>query len=96
MTKVSVKVFGPLASLAETSEIEVEFCEGMTVRDLLNKMIEWYGKKFGEVVLGQKTGHLPQYISIFVNQTSINFLGGLRTPLQNGDVVLIFHPVGGG
>lgn len=41
-------------------------------------------------------GHLHRFINIYANDEDVRFLGGLQTPLDDGDTVSILPAVAGG
>jgi sulfur-carrier protein len=41
-------------------------------------------------------GQLHRFINLYVNDEDVRFLGGLETPLEDGDVVSILPAVAGG
>lgn len=65
------------------------------VKELLQKLAEKYGEEFAKRVLDEQGGLKP-FINMYVNGKDIRFLGGLSTPLNEGDEVLILPAISGG
>ena len=41
-------------------------------------------------------GHLHRFLNVYLNDEDVRFLGGLETPVEDGDVVSILPAVAGG
>ncbi|MDX6367070.1 MAG: sulfur-carrier protein, partial [Nocardioidaceae bacterium] len=41
-------------------------------------------------------GDLRRFINVYVNDEDVRFLGGLETPVDDGDVVVVLPAVAGG
>ena len=54
-----------------------------------------YGKDFKEATTSPSTSGIPN-VSILVNGRDMDFLKGLKTELQEGDIVVLIPPVAGG
>lgn len=70
-------------------EVSLEVPEGSTVRDLLEKIAQKYGKKIIESSL--RAGAL-----ILLNGQNIELLGGLDARLSSGDRIAVIPPLDGG
>ena len=70
--------------------------ERATVDVLLKKLSQIYGVQFREYVYNKKTGRPNNFLQFLVNGTSTTILNGLETELEDGDVLAILPPVGGG
>ncbi|HIE15218.1 TPA: MoaD family protein [Candidatus Bathyarchaeota archaeon] len=95
MLKVQVKAFARIKDVLG-SEVELEIHEDMTVGDLLNELIKKYGDAFKRQIFNPETGKLQSYVRILLNGRDIDFLNGLETRLNNGDVLALFPPIAGG
>jgi molybdopterin converting factor small subunit len=81
---VKVEFASHLAKALETRETQVE---AATVRQLLKALSKAYGEPF-DLRIG--------VCKVIVNGTSVAFLKGKGTRLQDGDRVTVLPPVGGG
>jgi len=91
--KVSVRVFGKLVTVIGRKHV-VELGEGATVLSLTNII----AKKAGS----SRQGYLGEFrvgggdLVVLVNGRNVALLDGLRTPLHDGDEVVILPPTAGG
>jgi MoaD family protein len=70
--------------------------ERVTV-DLVLKMLKGkYGDPFTNYVYDDKTGQPKAFLQFLVNGNSTSTMNRLQTELQDGDVLAILPPVGGG
>lgn len=95
---MSVRFFGSLRELVgkKVECIKFEDDEIVTVKKVLKRLSEIYGKDFVEYVFDRRTGEIQSYLLLLVNGRSITVLGGLETRLIDGDVLAMLPPVGGG
>lgn len=84
MANINVRFYTSLRSKAGTDGFS---CEARSVKDVLRSI----SQRFGPNVLGA-----VNTCSIFVNSDNIASKKGGSTRLQEGDVVHIFPPIGGG
>jgi molybdopterin synthase sulfur carrier subunit len=89
-----VRIFATLRSFVGAKEVEVDVEAGDTVRNMLDKLTDEY-PTLRERVLDDE-GNLQSSINVFVNGRNIKFLDGLNSPIQEGDRLALFPPVGGG
>jgi MoaD family protein len=95
---VSVRFFGSLRALIgkKMECVKFEDREEATVKKVLKRLSEIYGKDFVEYAFDRRTGEIQSYLLLLVNGRSITVRGGLETRLMDGDVLAILPPVGGG
>jgi len=93
-----VRFFTSLREIIGKKEENLEFRDGeiLTVDKVLKRLAERYGKDFVEYVYDIKTGEVKGFLQFLVNGRSASTLKGLDTVLENGDVLAIIPPVGGG
>ena len=76
----------------------MKFPEGerVTVDTILKTLAQRYGKCFVEYVYDTNTGEVRSFLQFLVNGKSTSPLNELQTELEDGDVLAILPPVGGG
>ncbi len=96
--KITVRFFTHLREIAGRREetIEVPLTEKADLFTILRILSQKYGKEFDEYVYDQKTGKVRGYLQLLVNGRSISDIGELNAKLEDGDVLAIVPPVGGG
>lgn len=92
--RVRVRYFTTLRELAGSSEEELELENGSTLADLLKKITEKYGKEAKNYLFDK--GEVDPSIYFLINGVSARSLKGLETTLEEGDVIVIIPPIGGG
>ena len=93
--KVEVKFFTSLREITGKKADEIQLQNVITVEELLKLLSDKYGKKFREYIYNKK-GKVQDFLSFLVNGRNINVLQSFDTELQEGDVIAIIPPVGGG
>ncbi|MDQ3028718.1 MAG: MoaD/ThiS family protein [Actinomycetota bacterium] len=68
--------------------------EGSTLAELVNDLD---GRHAGlrDALVGTD-GQLHRFINVYLNDEDVRFLGGIQTPLRDGDTVSILPAVAGG
>ena len=96
--QVSVRFFTSLREIADKKEETLNFPEGekVTLDKVLKTLAQRYGKRFVEYVYDAKTDEVKGFLQFLVNGRSAATLNGLQTELEDGDVLAILPPVGGG
>lgn len=96
--QVSVRFFTSLREITDKKEETLKFPEGekVTVDMVLKTLSQRYGKPFVEYVYDRKTGEVRGFLQFLVNGKSATTMNGLQTELEDGDVLAILPPVGGG
>jgi MoaD family protein len=70
--------------------------ETATVETVLKLLSRKYGAPFTDYVYDPQSGQPRGFLKFLVNGASTQPLLGIKTPLNNGDVLAILPPVGGG
>ncbi|MGE5187705.1 MAG: MoaD/ThiS family protein [Betaproteobacteria bacterium] len=70
--------------------------ETVTIETVLTLLSQKYGTAFTDYVYDPHSGQPRGFLQFLVNGASIQPLIGIRTPLNNRDVLAILPPVGGG
>ena len=91
---VRVRFYGMVYDEVGTREGEMNLDRASTVNDLLSILVERY-PPLSDLVFDNE-GVFREYLEVAVNHTDIIGLNGLETELNEGDVVLIMPPIGGG
>lgn len=94
MVRVTVRTFGPLTSLIDGHQVQVEL-PGATVGDLLMELVARFGDQVRKY-LYPKGNELSDLLFILVNGKNIVHLGGTAAPLDDGDIVSILPITAGG
>lgn len=68
--------------------------QGATLRELVDDL--GAGNPGLRDALVSEDGQLHRFINVYVNDEDVRFLGGLETPLEDGDTVSILPAVAGG
>jgi sulfur-carrier protein len=68
--------------------------EGGTLRELIDDLETRHGGVKGALVNDEGTLH--RFINVYVNDEDVRFLGGIETPLDDGDSVSVLPAVAGG
>jgi MoaD family protein len=66
------------------------------VDTVLKTLTQRYGKRFVEYIYDSKTKEVRGFLQFLVNGKSATTMNGLETELEDGDVLAILPPVGGG
>jgi molybdopterin synthase sulfur carrier subunit len=93
--KVEVKFFTRLREITGKKIEIIQLQKSITINELITLLAEKYGKNFREYIYGKK-GKVQDFLSFIVNGKNINKMQGFDTKLQEGDVIAIVPPVGGG
>jgi len=96
--RVSVRFFTSLREIVDKREETLEFPEGekVTVDTVLKALAQRYGERFVDYVYEGKSGEVRGFLQFLVNGKSATTQNGLQTELEDGDVLAILPPVGGG
>jgi molybdopterin synthase sulfur carrier subunit len=96
--QVSVRFFTSLREVTNKKEETLKFPEGekATVDMVLKTLTQRYGKRFVEYVYDHNTGEVRSFLQFLINGKSATTMNGLQTELEDGDVLAILPPVGGG
>jgi MoaD family protein len=70
--------------------------QGVTISAILLSLAKSYGKEFDQYVFAPKTHEVKRFLQFFINGKSVSTLRELQTSLNDGDMLAIVPPVGGG
>jgi len=68
--------------------------KGDTLADLFSDLDARHGGLRGRLV--GDDGSLNRFVNVYLNDEDVRFLGGIETPVSDGDVVTILPAVAGG
>ena len=66
---------------------------GATLDELLSNLDAEYGGLRDRLVDGE---NLRRFVNVYLNDEDVRFLGGLKTPVSDGDTVTVLPAVAGG
>ena len=67
---------------------------GSTISDALKDLVTRYPAI--KIHIMDKNGDLRRYVNLFINETNIKELDGMRTPVQENDQIIILPSISGG
>ncbi|MEW6221876.1 MAG: ubiquitin-like small modifier protein 1 [Candidatus Hadarchaeota archaeon] len=91
---VVVKLYANFREAAGKDIVEVEGAKD--VASLVDRLVETCGEKLARELYHPGGKKLLETVHILVNGKVMGIIGGLTTPVKDGDVVAIFPPVSGG
>lgn len=91
---MSIQVRVPTVLRKHTRGEKAVTGDGATLRELVADL-EARHPGLGPALIGED-GQLHRFIQTYVNDEDVRFLGGLETPLEDGDEVSILPAVAGG
>ena len=69
--------------------------EGTTIGDLMRKLASQY-QAFGDSIFDSETNKMSGNVAIALNDRLVEALGGLDTPVNDGDMIKLFAVIAGG
>jgi len=94
--KIKVKFFAHLRQAAGTNELDMEIKEGETIKDLIDRLSNKFGPDFQDRIRDRTTGMLAPFLIMVGREEISTVRGDLNHKLNDGDVVSLLEPVGGG
>ena len=90
--RVKVRIPSPLRSY--TNGADVVQADGGSVGEVLNNLKAQAGGI--ETRLFKGPNQLNRFVNVYLNDEDVRFLGGLETPVKDGDTVTVLPAVAGG
>jgi sulfur-carrier protein len=96
--QIVVRFFTSLREIMGTREENIDFPDNkkVTIEMVLEALNKRHGRDFHEYVYDDETGQVRSFLQFLVNGKSASSDNGLKTKLEEGDVLAILPPVGGG
>jgi sulfur-carrier protein len=91
---MSIEVRVPTVLRKHTDGQKSVTAQGSTVRELVADLEQQHAG-LGAALVGED-GALHRFINVYVNDEDVRYLGGIDTPLNDGDTVSILPAVAGG
>jgi molybdopterin synthase sulfur carrier subunit len=92
---VEVKFYAMLREASGKKQETYEIPEKSSVEELMDIVVSRYGERFNRYVY-DKEKQVRDYLSFMLNGINVNSLKGFETILNDGDVLAILPPIGGG
>ena len=94
--KITLHTILGLKQVIGQRQIEIDLSQGSTIEDFLAYMKERWGDTLSSHLFDPDSGAVLPYVRIMVNGQTIPYLNGMKTPLKEGDEILILPPASGG
>ena len=90
----TLKLLATLRDVAGSSQIDVPFEDGQSVRELL-QAINNFNPELGQKIVTDD-GQLTGLVHVLVHGRNITWLQGLDTPINQDDIITLLPPSAGG
>ncbi|MFX0033701.1 MAG: MoaD/ThiS family protein, partial [Candidatus Hermodarchaeota archaeon] len=87
--------FSVISDVTNKDELKLTIEEESTVKEVVDKIIQYFGKKFRELIL-KNPNEINDYIIIAKNGKDVRSLNNLNTFLQDGDEISFLPAIAGG
>lgn len=77
-----------------TSGAKVVDIVGLSVREVLDRLVATYPALGSQLLDGE--GEINRFVNVFVNDTDVRHLGGLDTPVDSRDALVLLPAMAGG
>jgi sulfur-carrier protein len=93
---MAIEVRIPTILRSYTDGAKVAEGKGETLDELFNDLDGRHNGLRERLVEGEQDAKLRRFVNVYLNDEDVRFLGGLATPVADGDVVTILPAVAGG
>jgi molybdopterin converting factor small subunit len=90
---MAIEVRIPTILRSYTSGAKAVHASGSTLGELLINLDAEHGGLRDRLIDGEK---LRRFVNVYLNDEDVRFLGGLETPVADGDTVTVLPAVAGG
>jgi molybdopterin converting factor small subunit len=94
--RVKVHYISLVKSFTKTSQDEFDLIEGSSLKDVLQQVSDKYGKPFTVEVYDPERHEMKPTFVAMVNGIHMDQLRGIKTPLKDGDSVILMSLMTGG
>ncbi len=94
--QVQVHYISLVRSYTNRNQEDINLNEGANISELLDQIARAYGKEFTAEVYDPNMKEMKQTFVAMVNGILIEQLQGMKTPLKNGDSIILMSLMTGG
>ena len=95
MARVKVKTFSVIRDVLGADVVEIAVDAPETVGEVFNVLVRQYGEPFKEKIWDRNTGEMAPFL-MRLNDEIISSTFDMTKKVNDGDVISIIFPVGGG
>jgi MoaD family protein len=96
LVRVRVRMMGVLRDASGRSQEELRLSDGVNVSSAIERLIEMYGEAFERVLIDPVVMSPVPGTLILLNGVEIGNIGGLETPVGDGDTIVLLPVTHGG
>ena len=96
MVRVSVRMMGPLREATGRAEEELTLSNGSDVSSVIRKLIEEHGESLEKALMDPIINSPRPNALILLNGVEVGNLDGLKTPVVDGDALVLLSVTHGG
>ncbi|MBS7635602.1 MoaD family protein [Candidatus Bathyarchaeota archaeon] len=95
--KVKVRYFTTLRELTRLAEEEIELEDNCLLRDFIEKIVQKYGDEAYRYLYSDRDKKIVDpSVRFLIKGKDSRMLKGLETKLEDGNIIAIIPPIGGG
>jgi MoaD family protein len=93
---IEIQYLGLVKTYTKKSQEEINLPKGATLKEVLNKMAENYGKEFTKDIYEVDQRDVKTMFTVMVNGVVMGQLNGVDTVLKEGDKIILMPLMTGG